>query len=109
MRRSQLLLCLAVFALSACSSDSPASPHGLGIGSPQTPVMQSFTGVLELTADDEPRYAVRLGNDVVVLLIVDNATMDVTMVGDQVLASGRFAANGEFIVERLQRIVKIPD
>jgi hypothetical protein len=114
MRRPQLFLCIALSALSACSGDSPTNPP-LFIPSAGSPVTQSVTGVLELFADDPAQYAVRMDNGLLVLLISDVATVDASMVGDRVLASGRFISGGdgvisggELVLENLQRIFEIP-
>jgi hypothetical protein len=107
MRRSPLFLCLALAALSACSDDVPTSPTGY-VPNATSPDVLSISGFLEVPADDASRYVLRLGNDELIPLICDVASIDATMVGDLVLASGRFNPSGEFVVENLQRVTKIP-
>ena len=107
MRRSPLLLCLALAALAACSDDFPTSPAGY-VPKATAPDVLNISGFLDIPADDASRYVLRLGNGELIPLICDVARIDATMVGDLVLASGRFNGSGEFVVENLQRVTKIP-
>ncbi|HEY8175529.1 MAG TPA: hypothetical protein VIF32_07550 [Gemmatimonadaceae bacterium] len=106
MRRSPLFLCLALAALAACSDNFPTSPTSY-VPQATSPDVLNISGFLEVPADDASRYVIRLGNGEIIPLICDKASIDATMVGDLVLASGRFNPSGEFVVENLQRVTII--
>jgi hypothetical protein len=107
MRPQYLLLSMAAFALAACS-DAATSPKAV-VPSASQPAAESVAGILEVAGDDPLQYGIRRDDGGLVLLICDVASLDATMVGDRVLATGRFAMDGEFIVENVQRIIKIPN
>jgi hypothetical protein len=103
MHRSLLVLALALAALTACGE--PTYPV-LNIGaSGSTPTAQILQGVLVLTDDDIPRYALQTETAGRVVLNTGSIEVSDAMLGEAVLARGRFDENGEFIVESLHRIV----
>ena len=107
MHRPLLVLVLALTALTACS-DSPTYPV-LNIGdSGFKPTAQILQGVLVLTEDDIPRYALQTQNAGLVVLNCESVEVNDAMLGEAVLARGRDDENGEFIVESLHRIGEKP-
>jgi hypothetical protein len=106
MHRSLLVLALALTALTACSD--PTYPV-LNIGdSGSKPTAQILQGVLVLTEDDVPRYALQTQTASRVALNCEFIEVNDAMLGEAVLARGRYDENGEFIVESLHRIAEKP-
>lgn len=107
MHRTLVVLALALMTATACS-DSPTYPV-LNIGdSGSKPTAQFLQGVLVLTEDDTPRYALRAGGGGLVLLNCESVDVSDAMLGEAVLARGRYDDNGEFIVESLHRMAEKP-
>jgi len=107
MHRSLLVLALALAAATACS-DSPTYPVLNNGDSGAKPTAQILQGVLVLTEDEIPRYALQTGSDGRVVLNCESVDMNDAMLGEVVLARGRYDENGEFIVESLHRIAEKP-
>ena len=107
MHRSQLLLSIALVALAACNGEAPTNPP-IFVPGPETTASQNLEGVLASTNEDPISYFIRRDDESIVYLIVGDVMLEDGMIGERVWATGKFSPNGEFIVERLQRIGEKP-
>ena len=107
MHRSPLVLVLTLVAVTACSNDSPTNPP-LFIPDAASPTSQFLQGVLQVTEDDPPRYAIMSEDRGLVYLLCENIVMDEALLGEEVFARGRYSQDGVFIVDDLHRVANKP-
>ena len=104
MRHSPMFLCLALSALTACSGDPPTSPSAWVPGdTTPAPAVMTLSGILEITNDDPVRYALRLDNESLVLLIWDAGAFANSLIGERVVARGTYTAKGDFAADNVRR------
>ena len=101
-----LFLALSLSFVEACGESSPTGAQVIlpGEGVTPDPVSSaSIEGILQISDDDPVHYVVRLDDDRLVLLIWDAGAFANALVGERVVARGKYREDGSFAVESLKR------
>jgi hypothetical protein len=106
MRRFPTLLFLILCLVAACDDSSPTAaqiilPSDGGAPGPVSSV--SLVGILQITDESPVHYVVRLDDDRLVVLIWDAGAFANALVGERVVARGKYTADGSFAVDNLKK------